>query len=1803
MRRLASWLHRRVRTSEIGVNTSLFLLVTLFVLLGTWPVNLFSAPTLSPIEIVPAPVDNEVGVSSVVVRGSYSGERPLRIAVSGCFSSPVYVDRVIRITKEVFGYYAHGVPLGTGGPCTITLQEQKPNGMWSAVPGATTQVTYNPANTRSLWGRIANSGPHWGEEQRAIYFYAGPRIIEENMTMSYPVADVSPLFPLFIIEHGRLLYLPQNAPIIISRKDNIDTKGPANPLEEYWSSPEGIAMLFQEIKAAGVNIIMFTWWGDLEEEISEEFPSAPVGIPDNYWKIYSAPTLPKTCRYELRFAENFCTQITGGLRFDAPASEENPGILKRSPCECQCSCENNPLCWYGFCSQCQWNPNKGEFFCGDENMSCYFNLLCKRKCISAADCSPGEDCVENIVENICKKRCTNQPTDCPAQEICVEGYCEPNFCQHFPYFEETSCYEPFSEADYQQSGINTHGRRYDVIDQMFKAAVDAGLLVVPVMEYDPFHYFLYEFPHNLAPIRKRISQLLTKYGDHPNWLYLYDKEGYPRKAIYLLQALSIRPGIYRENGVDIVIGKEDYANALDSLAEEFSVGFILDPTALGPDYQYENMHTPSIDEYLRISSLLAVSPFGLPFAQHLTIRDKVLTWASSSSSPLEPIDEPIEDHLMNKAWQWVSEWKSPTEGNRVPLVVNVIPGFDDRWRAPMSPSVFNVFGDNPSWRERNAALAFLFNTAGISLAIWNGYGEGYVWTPYRKRLFLRDERYQIDSSYQSGPLAIPQERLNLIFATRGNLPPDDPRYIGDKNDPHYNDPVHEDHIVTDNYCYAGYLFSQDADGDGVPDACDNCPTIRNPMVLAMGEVAFGYNGPDDYSNGALFNPKTRKHTKTVWGKFGIPSYYWQPDHDLDGVGDACDPDTAYVKPLEVVSPPMKQGADSSRTYIANEYLTLKVQATTTQEKSVPSTNRYCWITKNEYLRGLWGTPGYCSVYRPEPEPGKPFVWQAGRSFGYSHGSEIEPVRLGKPVWHEMSWTFDPGQATTVSRGDNQDNFPASFYSILLGKSSIQWGKFSLNLAAPIVQLHWNWREDVVKDREDYAANLVDEEFDPEHTFYEPPYHIFNLADNDFFFAFSTGPRDEDSALNYLKPENLPGNAKVNEFYFRLNSTETTGGPYYLPLPLKQYARSIRLQSEPIGISYRQFIIDSSAFLQPPIYYDHFKAKWRYLGLIDFSRDPGLDHSAARRWDLVENSIVALAKYHDEKMLTLIAGDDGITYGIRPDDDPETPATFWIVQNLPTSTGDWEPIGVFTLPHTDYELLTAAQHGEAFYAILKEAGAPALVEATLSDPETGEWTLATLAAVPAALTSPTIHWLGETLHVLGSDPSGMKLYRLDGGNLVAVTGALVPPTRDFYNAYASGDALYLAGGKKSGDIVTYPKDIWRYTAGAGWVKLADNVSSDLFKTFMRVSGNSLILVNQALVEGNIASRVTVDLTAPIGSNVTVDTVEVFGLSPAGESAYCLDENDGLVKGGTRIGGFCQPFTHPWYQSFSVGTTIYSVAGKGSRLYVGTNSTIRIYDISDPNALTLKYTFTTNKRVYDLEVVGDTLYAATSGGLYKFSIANPDTLVQEKFLSTPYNYQYRLEYYDGKLYVGDDNGINIRDKDTFARLAYVNFGSVVDFAIANGEIALYWYVFWDEGVQIRNVANLALKAWEYGYCSSGELTTDHGAFYLSCDNYEYRFAGRPDTYIDFYPLDGDWREMQENHLYNGWVYIPDGNKVKLSTNSAVPSICGNGIVEPGEVCDGNSIACGELDPNQWNGGTATCNSTCTGYNTTNCYWGGC
>jgi len=59
-----------------------------------------------------------------------------------------------------------------------------------------------------------------------------------------------------------------------------------------------------------------------------------------------------------------------------------------------------------------------------------------------------------------------------------------------------------------------------------------------------------------------------------------------------------------------------------------------------------------------------------------------------------------------------------------------------------------------------------------------------------------------------------------------------------------------------------------------------------------------------------------------------------------------------------------------------------------------------------------------------------------------------------------------------------------------------------------------------------------------------------------------------------------------------------------------------------------------------------------------------------------------------------------------------------------------------------------------------------------------------------------------------------------------------------------------------------------------------------------------------------------------------------------------------------------------------------------------------------------------------------------------------------------------------------------------------------------------------------------------------------------------------------------------------------EVQDSDEERVSGLCGNGEVDPGEICDGDMILCSEIDGGVYSGGKAKCNRDCTGWKTVTC-----
>jgi hypothetical protein len=966
---------------------------------------------------------------------------------------------------------------------------------------------------------------------------------------------------------------------------------------------------------------------------------------------------------------------------------------------------------------------------------------------------------------------------------------------------------------------------------------------------------------------------------------------------------------------------------------------------------------------------------------------------------------------------------------------------------------------------------------------------------------------------------------------------------------------------------------------------DNCPKVPNPFEIANHPYSeLILKGAVLMGNGFWFDDPDDHIEKTF--------YKWQPDHDMDGIGDACDLKTTTGNDGYSISMAWKSknslvsflGKNSEgKVFELNKFVGISVSGGYFSPVDRICLNGRCIVNEGTHRVHYCGLDlyEYCEQgIDPEKTGCNPGgnMWDSlcqteevdGKKFGRSHATVTNVTANGRERWPHIAWD------DTRSNADKINHTNVSQY-----KNPIP---VSHNMSKTTPSAYWNWRADIFAQ-----------------------YNCVTTFADYAICEDSTGKIRENTPIYYNLSSNFAGNSNqyitvggdINPDYFKNNFT---GGSF---ADIGKWGMATRLNTGKAEIKYMEGV----SLLTPDELKDSYKRFISQLvisgstqnimvppGTLIFNevsfvkfRNGGYVKTGETDYDLVSSEISFVPR-----MKQLIDGDrPGVTYAIAESGD----GIYDLSVNYAPSS-DWHILGtVFNYGSYDLEWSSATIHNKTIYLSSKDAAAPTAPVYRIVRSDNG-YEIQFILRIPLEGASD-IRLISamENLYFFEDSNGVLKTWSvdLDTETYTEVTSGMIPAYIRPFNIIGTETGIYIAG--KYDPANPDNTIIAKLSDNNGWQIIQSGVNAETGKLIMNVIDGKLVMTD-IFSDDPVTTRMVLDTADDSVIIEEIETPDIYGIEEVSGS-YCLNETDSIVKGGLEISGECVPFTHPWYRSFATGSTIYSVAGKGDRLYVGTNNSIKVYDISDPEAFVLKSTFSTGGRiVYDLEVADDdVMYAATSGGIYKLDTANPDTLASLSFFATSYNYQYRIQLYNDKLYVGDDNGINIRDKETFTRLAYVNIDSVLDFAIANGEIALYRSSFWSAGLHIRDVETLNLKAYEYAECYTGELTTDHGGFYLSCDGYEYRFEGRPDTYFNFYPLDGDIREMQENHVYNGWTYIPDGSNVKLSTLNDVPSYCGNGVIEEGELCDGNSVACTTLDPD-YTGGSAACNSTCNGYNESNC-----
>lgn len=305
--------------------------------------------------------------------------------------------------------------------------------------------------------------------------------------------------------------------------------------------------------------------------------------------------------------------------------------------------------------------------------------------------------------------------------------------------------------------------------------------------------------------------------------------------------------------------------------------------------------------------------------------------------------------------------------------------------------------------------------------------------------------------------------------------------------------------------------------------------------------------------------------------------------------------------------------------------------------------------------------------------------------------------------------------------------------------------------------------------------------------------------------------------------------------------------------------------------------------------------------------------------------------------------------------------------------------------------------------------------------------------------------------------------------------------------------------------------------------------------------------------------------------------------------CLYVEGSNVSGGIFVKGECRPFKQKQKRVVNFSQTVRAVAGSGTLLAVATYSKIFIYNNENPESPTLIYEKSVYGPVRDLAIIENRLFAAVENGI---DSVNLNTFTY--FHKATYGTTGALKEYKNRIYAGDGQGIKVIDPATLNILQQKNTsGNVKDIEIIDGVIySLEW-----AGLKRYDAETLETVLTNSYYFSGPEMFVSEDVLYVNKNGSVVRldFNGSAITET---PFSGDVVELRDSYTYLNETYFPDGTKLRVSSMEPAPlPVCGNGVIETGEVCDGNTVQCTTLNSN-YTSGTAYCNSTCDGYNESGC-----
>jgi hypothetical protein len=472
--------------------------------------------------------------------------------------------------------------------------------------------------------------------------------------------------------------------------------------------------------------------------------------------------------------------------------------------------------------------------------------------------------------------------------------------------------------------------------------------------------------------------------------------------------------------------------------------------------------------------------------------------------------------------------------------------------------------------------------------------------------------------------------------------------------------------------------------------------------------------------------------------------------------------------------------------------------------------------------------------------------------------------------------------------------------------------------------------------------------------------------------------------------------------------------------------------------------------------------------------------------------------------------------------------------------------------------------------------------------------------PANLEDVRIVSLGNHIYLTGNTQSNFVVYKLveDSQSQYGYSLNIVnsdQPVRKDYNLAISENSIVVSGGATDYfstvaqlDLEQYPDDFFVYNniiminpaTSSNWVTVAENINHIMLAmNVTAIEDNNFLIFNPFIDVENSIQKVVIDLSdIPLnGDDISISFSNL-------ELPYCLKEENNTLYSGRVLGDDCTPFTEKEFESIPMGTTVHALAGSANKLAVGTGYEVRIYDISVPFSPSILHTKNIYGPAADMLIYDNKLIIGVENGIDTIDLTTFEYTHKATYGSTK-----ALRMYNGKLYAGDGQGIKVLNPDNLQIINERNTsGSVKKLEIMNGVI---YTVEW-AGLKRFNAETLATINTSGYSVGNPELRAYNGNLYASRNGTIVKLTFNSSNVIAS-NLTGDRVDLRNNFSNGRYTYFPNGSNIRVSTIEDIPEpVCGNGIIEHGELCDNNSVQCSSIS-SSYVGGIAICNSTCNGY----------